>query len=54
LAVIEALDPEFETEDGLSINEINHTPEFKGLQTVSERDIAEAMLAYCVNAQEGR
>lgn len=44
----------FETEDGYSVNEINHTPEFKGLQTVSERDIAEAMLAYCVNAQEGR
>lgn len=42
----------FETEDGLSVNEINHTPEFKGLQTVSERDIADVMLTYCMSARE--
>jgi len=38
----------FETEAGLTVNEINHTPEFKGLQAVSARDIAGAMLEYCI------
>lgn len=40
----------FETSQGYFINEINHTPEFKNVQTVCGVDVANSTLDYCVKA----
>ncbi len=37
----------FETDSGYSVNEINHTPEFKNVQRVTGVNVAREIVAYC-------
>lgn len=39
----------FETEDGMVVNEVNHTMEFKNVQRVTEVDIAGEIVKYCLS-----
>jgi [lysine-biosynthesis-protein LysW]--L-2-aminoadipate ligase len=38
-----------DTKRGLLVHEVNNTVEFKGAQSVSEVDIADAILEYAIN-----
>jgi len=38
----------FETKDGLKVNEVNHTMEFKNSQKPTKKDIASSILDYCL------
>lgn len=43
----------FETDNGLKINEINHTMEFRNSEEPTGVDIAGAMIDYCINKVAG-
>ena len=38
----------FETKDGYTVNEVNHTMEFKNVQKVTGLDVAGAIIDYCI------
>jgi len=40
----------FETEVGFTVNEINHTPEFKNVQAVTGKDVADEIIEYCLSS----
>lgn len=42
----------FETDDGLSINEINHTMEFKNSEAPTGVSISGAIVEYCINVKQ--
>lgn len=44
----------FETEDGLKVNEVNHTTEFKNSEKPTGVDISGSIIDYCVKVAQGR
>ena len=42
----------FETDEGYTVNEVNHTPEFKNVQRITGIDVAGEIIDYCKEVQK--